>query len=159
MNHKIHNPHNVSLDGVKITGDGTIHIGQGAEIRYGTVIELGSGLLKIGKNSVIGFNSFLQITGEITIGAGSLLGPQCCYIASKHKIIPGKNIIGIPLVRGKITIGDNVWIGANCTINCGVQIQDSSIIGANSFVNSTIETGKVYGGSPAKYLKDVKDMK
>lgn len=155
----IHNPHNVNLKGATIYGDGAIHIGAGAEIRDGTIIELASGILRLGKRSVIGYQSFLQITGEIDIGAGSLLGPHCCYIASKHSVVPGKHIIDLPLVRGKITIGDNVWIGAHVTINSGVTLGDSAVIGANSFVNKDVPGGQVHGGVPAKFIKDIKDIK
>lgn len=159
MNATIHNPHNINLKGVTIYGDGAIYLGQGCEIRDGTIIELGSGILRLGKRSVIGFHSFLQVTGEINIGAGSLLGPHCCYIASRHRVIPGKNLIDIPLIRGKITICDNVWIGAHATINDGVYIGDSAIIGANSFVNKSVPAGQVFGGVPAKFIKNIGDMK
>ena len=162
-NVNIHNPHNVDLSKITIKGDGALHIGPGAEIRQGTILEFGSGILKIGRNSVIGYMSFMQITGEIDIGAGTLIGPHCDIIASKHTVIPGKNTVELPLQRGKVTIGDNIWIGAHCTINCGVTIGDSSIIGANSFVNKSIVPGDkgpcVYGGVPAKFIKYVKDMK
>ncbi len=162
-NVNVHNPHNVNLDGVTIVGSGALHLGPGAEIRQGTILEFGSGILKIGKNSVIGYMNFMQIAGEIDIGAGTLIGPHCDIIASRHTIVYGKNTVELPLIRGKVDIGDNVWVGAHCTINCGVRIDDSSIIGANSFVNKNVPIGNkgpcVYGGVPAKFIKHVKDMK
>ena len=158
-NVNIHNPHNVDLSGVTIKGDGALHLGPGAEIRQGTILEFGSGILKIGKNSVVGYMNFMQLSGEITIGAGTLIGPHCDIIASRHTVVPGRNIVELPLERGTVVIGDNCWFGAHCTINCGIIIGDSSIIGANSFVNKSVPAGKVYGGVPAKFIKDVKDMK
>lgn len=158
-NYTVHNPHKVNLGGVHIFGDGAIHLGQGCEIRPGTIIELGSGILRVGKGSVIGYGSFLQITGEITIGEFSLLGPHCCYIASRHKIVPGKKLVEVPLQRGKIVIGDNVWLGAMVTINEGVTLGNSCVVGANSFVNKSVPAEQVFGGVPAKFLKNIKDMK
>lgn len=156
--HKIHNPHKVSLNGVHIFGDGAIHLGQGCEIRPGTIIELGSGILRLGKGSVIGYGSFMQITGEITIGEFSLLGPHCCYIASKHQVVPGKKLVSVPLVRGKIVIGNNVWLGAHVTLNTGVTLGHDSVIGANSFVNKSVGDGECWGGVPAKFLKLTKEI-
>lgn len=158
-NVNIHNPHNVDLSKVTIKGDGALHIGPGAEIRQGTILEFGSGILKIGQNSVIGYMCFMQISGEIEIGIGTLIGPHCDLIASKHKVITGKPLIGIPLERGKIVIGDNVWIGSQVTVNCGVTIGSDAVIGANSFVNKNVPAKEVHGGVPAKFIKFAKDMK
>jgi acetyltransferase-like isoleucine patch superfamily enzyme len=156
--HKVHNPHKVSLNGVHIFGDGAIHLGQGCEIRPGTIIELGSGILRLGKGSVIGYASFLQVTGEITIGEHSLLGPHCRYIASKHRVVPGKKLAEVPLMRGSIVIGNNVWLGAGVTVNTEVTLGDDCVIGANSFVRGNIPPGEVWGGVPARFLKYTKEI-
>lgn len=157
--YNVHNPHKVNLGGVHIFGDGAIHLGQGCEIRPGTIIELGSGILRVDKGSVIGFGSFLQITGEIEIGEFSLLGPHCCYIASRHRIVPGKKLVDVPLQRGKIVIGNNVWLGAHVTLNEGIYLGNNCVVGANSFVNKTVPPDQVWGGVPAKFLKLTKDIR
>ena len=53
---------------------------------------------------------------------------------------------------GTITIGDNVFVGANSVILPNVTIGDNTIIAAGSVVNKDIEGNGVYGGVPAKYL-------
>lgn len=53
---------------------------------------------------------------------------------------------------GPITIGDNVFIGANSTILYDVHIGNNVIIGAGSLVNKDIPDGVIVAGVPAKVL-------
>lgn len=138
---------------VKFIGNGTLTLAKNAEIRAYTVIEMGGGKLSIGEKSVIGYNSMFQCTGSINIGKGSLLGPHCVFIASAHGI-NDKPLISQPLIRGMIDIGNNVWFGANCTINYNIKIGNNSVIGANSFVNKDIPADQIWAGSPAKLIKN-----
>lgn len=51
---------------------------------------------------------------------------------------------------GKITVGNNVFIGLNTTILPGVTIGDNCVIGACSLVNKDVPSGEVWAGVPAK---------
>ena len=62
------------------------------------------------------------------------------------------NIIGS---RGKVTIGDNVFIGMNTVIMKGVTIGSNVIIGANTLVNKDIPDNTVVGGSPVKIISNL----
>lgn len=53
---------------------------------------------------------------------------------------------------GKVTIGDNVFIGMKATILKGVTIGNNCIIGANSLVNHDVPSNSVVGGVPARVL-------
>ena len=52
-----------------------------------------------------------------------------------------------------ITVGNNVWIGGNCTILPGVTIGDGCTIGAGSVVVSDIPAGTVAVGNPCRPVK------
>lgn len=134
-------------------GNGDVIANGNSQIRAFTVVEMDRGTFVLGDNSVIGYHSFIQCTGKITIGRGSLLGPHCCFIASSHPV-NSQPLIGQPMILGEIRIGNNVWVGANCTINIGVTIGDNAIIGANSFVNKDVPANTVFAGSPAKFIKN-----
>lgn len=54
--------------------------------------------------------------------------------------------------RGKVTIGDNVFIGINSTILKGVTIGNNVIIGACSVVTRDIPDNSVAVGTPAKVI-------
>lgn len=55
--------------------------------------------------------------------------------------------------KGDVIIGNNVYIGDNCTIMSGVTIGDGAIIAANSHVVTSVEPYSIYGGNPAKLIK------
>lgn len=58
---------------------------------------------------------------------------------------------------GKVTIGNNVFIGMNSTILKNVTIGNNVIIGANSLVNKDIPDNVVYAGNPAKFICTIDD--
>jgi acetyltransferase-like isoleucine patch superfamily enzyme len=58
-----------------------------------------------------------------------------------------------------ITIGNNVYIGANTCILPGVKIGSNVIIGAGSLVNQSIPDNCVVMGSPVKYRLSFEDFK
>jgi len=54
-----------------------------------------------------------------------------------------------------ITIGNNVWIGAQCVILPGVTIGDNSVIAAGSVVNRDIPSGVLAAGNPCKVIREI----
>lgn len=61
---------------------------------------------------------------------------------------------------GKVTIGNNVFIGSDTIILKGAQIQDNVIIGAGSVVHSgTIPSDSVAAGNPARVLMTLEDYR
>ena len=54
--------------------------------------------------------------------------------------------------HGKISIGNNVWFGQNCTILKGVTIGDNCIIGYGSIVLKDIPANSVAAGCPARVI-------
>jgi len=138
---------------VKLIGSGKLILGKKSEIRAYSVLEFGNGTLTLGENSVIGYSSMLQLTGDIKIGKGSLLGPHCVLLASSHPINE-KSLVGQGLIRGTVDIGNNVWFGANCTVGYNVTVHNGSIIGANSFVNKDVPANQIWAGSPIKKIRD-----
>jgi acetyltransferase-like isoleucine patch superfamily enzyme len=54
---------------------------------------------------------------------------------------------------GFVSIGNDVWIGANSIILDDVKIGDGAIIAANSVVTKDVPAYAVIGGTPAKIIK------
>lgn len=61
------------------------------------------------------------------------------------------------LRQGTITIGNNVFVGAESTILYDVTIGDNVIIGAGSLVNKDIPSGSVAAGVPCKVIGKFED--
>lgn len=138
---------------VILIGSGVVTLDKGSEIREFTVIEMLNGRLTLGQNTVIGYHSFFQCTGDLIIGNGSLLGPHVVCVTSSHPV-NDQPLVGQPLIRGEITIGDNVWIGANVTVGYNTSIGSNAIVAANSFVNKEIPPNEIWGGVPAKKIRN-----
>lgn len=58
---------------------------------------------------------------------------------------------------GKVTIGDNVFIGINSIILKGINIGNNVIIGAGSVVTKSLKDNSVYAGNPAKFIMSIED--
>jgi len=118
----------------------------------------------IGKNFYIGRDSFIEsdvIIGDNVIWANrvALVGR---YDHNYQQI--GKPMRLASQIRDKdynwlglnslTIIEDDVWIGYNTTIMSGIKIGTGSIIAAGSVITKDVEPYSIYGGVPAKKLKD-----
>ena len=54
----------------------------------------------------------------------------------------------------KVVIGDDVWVGHGSVILSGTNIGSGSIIAAGSVVTGDVEPYSIYGGNPAKKIKE-----
>ena len=61
------------------------------------------------------------------------------------------------LRQGSITIGNNVFIGAESTVLYDVKIGNNVIIGAGSLVNKDIPDGVVAAGVPCRVIGSFED--
>ena len=55
--------------------------------------------------------------------------------------------------KGGVTIGNDVWVGANSLIMSGVKISSGSVIAAGSIVTKDVGPYQLVGGNPAKLIK------
>ena len=53
----------------------------------------------------------------------------------------------------QVVVGNDVWIGCNCTILGGVRIGDGAIVGAGSVVTKDVPPYSIVAGVPAKVIK------
>ena len=84
----------------------------------------------------------------ITIGDNVTMAPRVhilCHDASTKQFLNYTKI-------GRVTIGDNVFIGAESVVLPGVTIGSNVIIGANSTVTHDVPDNTVVAGSPARVL-------
>lgn len=114
------------------------------------------GRIRIGRGSSISSNCCLNgAQAGLHIGRKVMIAPGCTLVAFDHGMAVGAGpMIDQPCIESPITIGDDVWIGANCTIARGVTIGSGAVVGANSFVNRDVPPGAVYAGTPARHLRD-----
>lgn len=108
--------------------------------------------ITVGDNSELGQSC--SIYGGVTIGNDVLMGPGVRLITRNHVF----SDLSSPIrtqgeVFSKITIGDDVWIGANVIVLPGVEIGDHSIIAAGSIVTKSVPAYSIAGGNPARVIR------
>lgn len=114
--------------------------------------------IKIGRNTNL--FSILNISEPYLLEIG-----EHCTISTNVTFITHDSSIGALYCReeksdlcGKITIGNNCFIGANSTILYGVTLGDRTIVAAGSVVTKSFsEPGCIVGGNPAKKIGIVSD--
>lgn len=116
-------------------------------------VEFHNGPIILGKEVLIGSYSNLRAGGEgcpIKIGdytkIAQLVTITCQNHGYKNKnvLIKDQQMINLP-----VTIGSDVWIGANSVILPGRTIGNGAVIGAGSVVTHDVPPYEVWAGNPA----------
>lgn len=96
---------------------------------------------------------YIQAGNGIFIGEGTIWGPNVAIVSANHRL----DTVAKAWVSDKpVVIGKDCWIGANASIMPGVEIGDSSIIGAGSVVTKSHTQGNaLIAGNPAKFIKSL----
>jgi acetyltransferase-like isoleucine patch superfamily enzyme len=110
--------------------------------------------LAIGDDVDLALGVLITTDGGVYIGDRTLVGYQT-KIFSRNHIVPPKNgrIFGAGHVKAPVSIANDVWIGAGCTILPGVSIGEGAVIAAGSIVTKDVPAFSYAVGVPAKVLK------
>ena len=130
----------IYLDGLRAMG---VEIGQGTVAFAPTMT-----FLDVSRPWLLTIGEHVQITKGVTVLTHG-------YDWSVLKGVYGE-ILGS---AGKVTIGNNVFLGMNCTVLKGVTIGDNVIIGANSLVNKDIPSNCVAAGNPCRVIMSLEEYR
>ena len=103
----------------------------------------------------INYNCVMLDTSPINIGENTFIGPGTCLSCAGHPIYPSERIVEGISTSKPITIENDVWIGANCTVFGGVTIGAGTVIGGGSVVTKDIPAGVVAAGNPCRVLRPI----
>jgi len=134
-------------------GGGSLELGERVSLYKETTILLGrGGRCKIGSRSHIAPYGYLLVASKrLEIGSDVAIGPFCAIFCSSNHYAPGKKFVHYRKEED-IFIGDNVLVGAQSVILPGTHIESGVVVAANSTVSGRLESGWIYGGSPAKKI-------
>jgi acetyltransferase-like isoleucine patch superfamily enzyme len=90
---------------------------------------------------------------KITIGRNTLLGPGVKMFCGNHGTFLGFPIYLQRRIEKDISIGDDVWIGANAVVVSGVTINNGAVVAAGAVVTRDVPENTVVGGVPAIFIK------
>jgi len=110
--------------------------------------------INVGRNFYANYNCVILDVGPVNIGNDVFLGPGVSLITVNHPLDPKERRSGKEYARA-ISIGDNVWLGADVTVNPGVTIGDNTVIGSGSVVVKDIPANMVAAGNPCRPIKSV----
>ena len=123
---------------------------------YGTHTSIGDALF-------CNYNFTVQDDAKVTIGNHCDFGPNVSIVTPVHPMLPDErqqmrdengNPIRLCYAR-PVTIGNNVWLGANAVICGGVTIGDGCVIGAGSVVTKDIPPMSFAAGNPCRVIRPI----
>jgi acetyltransferase-like isoleucine patch superfamily enzyme len=132
-------------------------VGEHVEFFPGTYISLGGkgSFVEVGHHSHFAPNCVLYGWGGLKFGAYCNVAAHCVFATIGHdQVVRDRPMALVPGVSGPITLEEDVWVAANCTVCAGVTIARGCIIGANSVVTRGTEPMGLYVGVPARRLRD-----
>jgi acetyltransferase-like isoleucine patch superfamily enzyme len=110
----------------------------------------------IGSRNYFNRNLMIDACGAVEIGDGNMLGPDVYITDSNHGFGPGITPGNVPMVKGRVSIGDRCWIGAKVIILKGTVLGDGCVVGAGAVVNKRFPPGSVVVGVPARSVRSEK---
>ncbi|MBE5818196.1 MAG: sugar O-acetyltransferase [Clostridiales bacterium] len=110
--------------------------------------------ITVGDNFYSNHNLIIQDGGGVSFGDNVFIAPNCCFTTAEHAIDPDMRKAGVEIAK-PIKIGNNVWIGAGCTVLAGVEIGDNTVIGAGSIVTRSIPSNVVAVGVPCRVMREI----
>ncbi len=133
----------------------TINIGNTNVFSEGSIIFAQGGSINIGNNNFIGERVQIQGCGGVEIGNHCMIAANTFISSSNHNIDNPFNEDYLNKEIGKkVSIDDHVWIGANCVILAGVNIEKCAIVAAGSVVTHNVKAYTMVAGVPAKIIKE-----
>ena len=110
--------------------------------------------IEIGENFYMNVNCVILDGAKITFGDNVFVAPNCGFYTAGHPLDAEKRNMGLEYAF-PITIGNNVWIGANVSVLPGVSIGDDAVIGAGSVVTKNIPSGVLAAGNPCRVIREL----
>ena len=132
-----------------------IHVGPGCGIAAFAFLH---GPLTLGRG--VSINARASLDGGsagIVIGDGCRIATGATLYAFDHQLDPERPIAEQPVTSKGITLGKDVWVGANAGITDGVRIGDGAVIGMGAIVTRDVPAFAIVGGNPARLIGDRRD--
>jgi len=123
-------------------------IGEGVALRPTVSIEV-PWMLDIDDEATVGDYAILYSLGRIRVGKRAIISQYAHLCAGTHDYTDHT----FRLIRSPVTIGDDVWIGADAFVGPGVSVGRLSVLGARSSAYKDLPPQQVCVGNPARPLK------
>lgn len=141
---------------LEIAPQAGIHLGERIQNRGMLYLLCGqNGRMRVGSHVYFNTNCSVTCMGEIQIGDYCKIGNNTVIVDHDHNFRSQDS----EYLVGSISIGNRVWIGANCTILKGANIGDDCVIAAGSIVRSDVPAGSMFCQKRQTTIRKIKDRK
>lgn len=110
--------------------------------------------IKMGQHVFINYNVSIMDRGNVTIGDHVLLAPNVVITTSNHPLDLQMRRASLGLAS-PVTIGNDVWIGANAVILPGVTLGNNVVVAAGAVVTKDVPDNTLVAGVPARKIRDL----
>ncbi len=136
-------------------GLGRLILGRWLHLGAGTAIRCHDGTLRIGDKCTFARRDTVNCYLDVEIGDTALVADDVYISDFDHRYAD----VTVPIkdqgiVKSRVRIGNDVWLGTKTTVVRGVVIGDGAVIGANSVVTRDIPAYGVAVGTPARVVRD-----
>lgn len=130
-------------------------VGEGTIIHQPFKCDLGYNI-SVGKNFFGNYNLTILDGAKVTFGDHVFIAPFCGFYTAGHPFDETQRNEGLEYAY-PITVGNNVWIGANVSVLPGVTIGNNVVIGAGSVVTKDIPDGVLAAGNPCRVIREINE--
>lgn len=110
--------------------------------------------ISVGDNFYTNHNYTILDGARVVFGDNVFIAPNCVFSTAGNAIDAKERGEGLEIAL-PITVGNNVWIGANVSVLPGVTIGDNTIIGGGSVVNKDIPSNVIAVGNPCQVMRKI----
>jgi len=127
-----------------------LHLGVDTAIRPAT-----RGTLRIGDKCTFARRNSINCYLDVELGDSVLVADGRLHLRLRPiaSTTPNRPIKDQGIVKSRVRIGDDVWLGTKATVVRGVAIGDGAVVGANAVVTHDIPDYGVAVGSPARVIR------
>lgn len=137
------------LDG----GSSSLRLGNDVHLARFCTLRAGERGITVHDGAGINSRSYLDGNGGLEIGPNALLSPGVQVISANHVFDdPDKPIKFQGGKYGKVSIGEDCWLGTNVIVLPGVSIGSGTVIGAGAVVTTDMPPCSIALGVPARVV-------
>ena len=123
-----------------------------ARIRPGTLVTGRS--LRLGRDTFINSGCVIDAHGSVWMGDEVHVSHHVVILTEDHDPGTPTRRAG-PMAPRPVRIGTGAWIGAGAVILPGTEVGEGCVIAAGAVARGTLEPHTVYGGVPAKPIREL----
>ncbi|MDQ2751205.1 MAG: acyltransferase [Actinomycetota bacterium] len=136
-------------------GYGRLILGRWIHLGVRTALRCHEGTLSLGDKGVLARDVSINCYLDVEIGDSALIADDVYISDFDHKFTD----LDIPIkdqgiVKSRVRIERNVWLGTKVTVSRGVTIGEGAVVGANAVVTRDLPAYSVSVGAPARVIRD-----